>query len=628
MNAPVSQPLLRAWLAFNAACVASGWVLSAAGLLVPAAWAVVMGLFFVGSVAAWRGGLLPRPRWGRVRRRFTRPAAAVFALLFLASLVGGTVHEPNNIDALAYRTPRVLHWLAEHQWHWIHAPYQRLNTRACGFEWTTAPFLSLCRSDRPLFLLNLAAFALLPGLVFTTLRRLGLGGRAAATWMWLFPGAYCFALQAGSIGNDLHGAALALAALALALRARDTRSARDAAWSLLAAGLMTGAKSSNLPLLLPWIVAWWPGARLLFRRPVLLVAAGLLAAGTSLLPVCVLNQRFAGDWTGLKAEDAWIRPPGPVASALHNTGLMAVQNLLPPILPGARALNEAVERALPESWKASLDGFAENGRHSYAVREIPGEEHAGLGFGVSVLLLLQLGHGLRRGGLRRLAPTRWHAAVLLLPLVAFGPYFARSGITTAGRILAPYYGFVLPALLLAGRAESAVRTRWFRAAVPALGAVALVLVVLLPTRPLWPARTVLSRLAGNGGPAARAFTVYDVYARRADHFAPLKAWIPDHPGTLGLVTGNDAETPLWKPYGTRRVRHFLPGDDPGAARNAGMTCLVANREEFTARFGTDPATWAARNGATVAGSAPLKLLASQPAQEFVVLRWDPPSPAR
>ena len=367
MNAPAPATPIRFWLALNATCVACGWLLSAAGLLVPVAWAVVLGLFVAGAALAWGRGMFRTAPWAALRRRFGRPAAAAFAVLGIAALAGGLIHAPNNIDGLAYRTPRVLHWLAEHQWHWIHAPYQRLNTRACGFEWVTAPILSLANSDRPIFLLNLVDFALLPGLVFASLRRLGVGGRAAATWMWLFPGGYCFALQAGSIGNDLHGATLALAAFALALRARERRDAADAAWSLLAAGLMTGAKSSNLPLLLPWLVAWWPGSAPLRCRPLLLFGVGALSAATSLLPVCAINQRFAGDWTGLKAEDAWIRPPGPVACALHNVGLMAAQNLLPPILPGARALNGRVESMLPESWKASLDGFAENGRHSYAV---------------------------------------------------------------------------------------------------------------------------------------------------------------------------------------------------------------------------------------------------------------------
>ncbi len=626
MNAPAAPRLVRLWLAVNAACIVWGWGLSAAGLLGRQALTVGVILGLVAGGLWWRAQPVHGATLQGWRRRWRRPAAATFAGLFLAALIGGLLYAPNNIDALAYRTPRVLHWLAEHQWHWIHAPYQRLNTRACGFEWVTAPILCLAHSDRPIFLLNLVNFALFPGLTFTVLRRSGIGGRASATWMWVFPGAYCFALQAGSIGNDLHGAFLALAALAFALRARTTGFASDAGWSLLAAGLMTGAKSSNLPLLLPWLVVWWPGARPLWRRPLVLAAVTVSAGAVSLLPISVLNQRYAGDWTGLSAEDAWIRPPGPFASALHNAGLLTVQNLLPPVIPGARMLNAGVERLLPEAWKQSLDGFAENGRHAYAVRELPGEEHAGLGFGVSILLLLQLGHGLRRGGLRRMGSAGlWKIAVLLLPFVALGPYFARSGITTAGRILAPYYAWLLPALLLIGQAESAVRTRWFRTLLPGVSGLALLLVIVLPTRPLWPARTLLGHgAAPDGGALNRAFTVYDTYAHRSDPFAPLRVWFPDGPGPIGFVTSNDAETSLWKPYGTRRVRHVLPGDNLSALRQEGMFCIVVNRTDFETRFGMTLDAWTAREGGTIAGRLAVRLLASQPPQEFVVVRWPQP----
>jgi len=42
-----------------------------------------------------------------------------------------------------YRLPRVLHWLAADQWHWIHTTFPRVNTRACGIEWVSAPFIAL-----------------------------------------------------------------------------------------------------------------------------------------------------------------------------------------------------------------------------------------------------------------------------------------------------------------------------------------------------------------------------------------------------------------------------------------------------------------------------------------------------
>lgn len=622
----MSTPRLpRLWLAYHAAAVTVGWVLSGLGLLNTTAYAILLGVGLVAAVFWLSRQPSRRIRPAALIRRWRRWPALTFLLLVLAGIVGGWLYAPNNIDALAYRTPRVLHWLAEGRWHWIPAPYQRLNTRACGFEWATAPVLATLKSDRPLFLLNIATYCLLPGFVFSILRQLGVGGRAAVAWMWLFPTGYCFALQAGSIGNDLHGATLSAAALALALRARTTRDPISAAWSCIAIALMTGAKSSNIPLLLPWTFAIWPAVIPLLRRPLLATTTALLALATSLAPISLLNQIHTGDWTGLKAEDAWIRPPGPIICATHNFGLLATQNLFPPILPGAGAINATVERVLPESWKMRVDGFAENGRAAYAVRELPGEEHAGLGFGVTWLLLLTLLHGLRR-------PDSWSGpwfrdrarmALLLLPLVALAPYLARSGITTAGRILAPYYPWLLPSLLILGSASTAVRTRWFRVGSTAVLVLVLVLVVLLPTRPLWPARTLLGLLgtASKSRAIERASTVYEVYARRADVLAPLRQWIPSDAPLIGFVTVNDAETSLWKPYGHQRVRHLLVSDRMDDLRSRGMGCVVANVDDFTVRFRQPIDEWIKANGGRIAGRESIQMLAREPAREFVVIVW-------
>src|ERR1041384_6003349 len=92
-----------------------------------------------------------RPRVGNPVRRFRRIVPLTFLVLGALAFLGGALYPPTNYDALAYRTPRVLHWLAAQHWHWIHTELNRLNTRACGFEWITAPMLSLLRTDRLFF---------------------------------------------------------------------------------------------------------------------------------------------------------------------------------------------------------------------------------------------------------------------------------------------------------------------------------------------------------------------------------------------------------------------------------------------------------------------------------------------
>ena len=122
--------------------------------------------------------------------------------------------------------------------------------------------------------------------------------------MWLIPGGYAFALQAGSICNDAFAAVYALAAIDFALRAERSRRFKNLLLSLLALALTTGAKATNLPLGLPWLIAAFPILLYWVRRqPVKLLAAGIVAAFASYLPMAALNQFHCGDWTGVSLEE-------------------------------------------------------------------------------------------------------------------------------------------------------------------------------------------------------------------------------------------------------------------------------------------------------------------------------------
>ena len=71
--------------------------------------------------------------------------------------------------------------------------------------------------------------------------------------MWLLPTAYCFALQAGGIANDLPAAIFALAAFDYGLRWKKSRNYEFSALSITSAALMTAVKPTTLPLLLPYV---------------------------------------------------------------------------------------------------------------------------------------------------------------------------------------------------------------------------------------------------------------------------------------------------------------------------------------------------------------------------------------
>src|SRR6202453_1432817 len=197
------------WLGVYLNC--AGWFLSAIHQLNATGYAVALAIGVAG-LWAWKirdakypgseAKLFSPGTLYKWLRRFRKPFPLAFLVLSFMIFLGGAIYAPNNYDALAYRLPRVLHWLADDQWHWIHTIFPRVNNRACGMEWLSAPIMALSKSDRLLFLINLISFLFLPGLLFSLLTRLGVRRRVAWHWMWIFPTGYCFVLQAGSISNE------------------------------------------------------------------------------------------------------------------------------------------------------------------------------------------------------------------------------------------------------------------------------------------------------------------------------------------------------------------------------------------------------------------------------------------
>ena len=338
------------WVWFCAYLNCAGWTLSALHQLNATGYAVALLLGGVAFVAWWKqtcGWIFPQVSWRKLKHRFRRPFPLAFLILAMMAFLGGALYAPNNYDALAYRLPRILHWLAAGQWQWIHTDFNRLNTRGCGIEWVSAPFIALLKTDRPLFLINLVSFLLLPGLVFSLFTRLGVRRRTAWHWMWLAPTGYCFLLQAGSIGNDLFGAVFGMAAIDFALRARQEKKLADLWPAILAAGLMTAGKAFNILLLLPWILAVLPALRLLSLRPFASALVLVMAMCASLFSMAVLNWRYCGDWTGLAAEQPSINSGAPVLHFVVNAILLILHNFAPPIFPFSSAWSHLMDQFNP-----------------------------------------------------------------------------------------------------------------------------------------------------------------------------------------------------------------------------------------------------------------------------------------
>jgi hypothetical protein len=603
------------WIWFCAYLNCAGWTLSAFHQLNATGYALTLAL---GAVAmfAWRkktsSQSLSKISWRKYVRRFKQPFPLVFLILAAMAFLGGAIHAPNNYDALAYRVPRVLHWLAANQWQWIHTIFDRINNRSCGIEWVSAPFIAIFKTERFLFLINSVSFLFLPGLVFSVFTRLGVRRRVAWHWMWIAPTGYCFLLQAGSIGNDLFGAPFALAAVDFALRAKKTRSAQVFFTSILAAAMMTSTKTSSLPLLLPWAVAIFPSAGLFFRWPSRTVIVCAAAIFASALPTIFLNAKFSGDWSGAALEHVAVKNAVVLRSGA-NVVLATLQNFDPPVFPAAGRWNQFAENHLPPRLAEPLARLIEWPGCIFHLEEMQMEENAGLGFGVSLLLLASvIAAFFVRGQKFSGGESAWRKSMRWTPVIALLAVITQSNLTAIGRVLTPYYLLLLPVLLVAAGHAKIVRQRWWRASAFVVFLMAGALLVISPARPLFPAQALIAKTtsAPSSKLTARITEVYSVYSERNEAFAPVLAVLPPDLKILGLVTFDDPETSLWHPFGARRVKHVCPGDTATDLKSRGIEYILLREAAVGNYFHCSFTNWLLQMNAQVVQKIPLNLRAS------------------
>ena len=625
-------PFVKLWLWVSALASVVGWSLSAPGQLHRSGYAVFFAIFAaVVFICRKELGLVSgkkNSRGKKFRRRFRRPLPMCFAVLALLIFLGGVLYPPGNYTGLNYRMARVLQWLAHGQWCWIHTPNFRMNDRACGIEWLTAPLLLFTRSGRALFLINFLPYLLLPGLVFSVFTRLGVRARVAWQWMWLLPTGYNFLLQAGGIANDAFPAVYALAALDFGCRAWISRRPADLWHSILAAALMTGAKASNLPLLLPWAVLIFALLPILRRKLAVTSLVIFLVALVSFLPTAILNVHYLGDWSGLSIERAGMNMKNPVVGVWGNALLLLLNNFVPPLFPPAGWWNQNALSLLPHFLTAPMMANFEPGFQ--VLPELPTEDWAGFGFGLSLLLLISVPASLLMGRSTKqssepipLIPVKLCRWVLIAPWFALLAYGMKSGMVTPQRLIAPYYPLLLP-LLLAGTGQSQIIRRcWWRVLVGGVLVLALVVLVLSPDRPLWPAKTILSgALARHPDQrlAARALKVYTVYSERSDALAGVRGLLPSDITVVGFIgTEDDCDISLWRPFGERRVEHFFLTDPPEQIRQHVQYVVVGgfNLKEHN----TTLDAWLQSSGTELVATTNATLKITEGLQPWYVVRF-------
>jgi len=624
------QPCVQFWIWISAFATLAGWTLSAAGELNRPGYAIAGGVFMVFLFFVRKRLASPRANnfsfARRSLRRFRRPLPLGFAALATLIFISGIIYAPDNYTGLTYRVGRVLQWLSHGHWVWVHTTDFRMNDRACGMEWLMTPVLLFTHSTRALFLLNFLPFLLMPGLIFSIFTRLGVRPRVAWQWMWLLPTGYDFLLQAGSIANDTFPAVYALAAIDCALRAADSKKIPDAANSILAAALLTGAKASNLPLLLPWGILMFPLLPLLWKKIGVTIPVVLLAAVVSFLPTAILNLHYLGDWSGLSIEDTGMKMKNPFVGIWGNTFIFLLDNFTPPLFPFAEWWNHHAVSVLPHFISAPITANFE--KDSLALGELPTEDWTGIGLGLSLLIAVTIGSNLfcRRDSSSAPSLSAFRIFILAAPWLALLAYCAKSGMNTGSRLIAPYYALLLPLLLIGGATPKIIRTGWWRVLVYLNMFLALLVLVLTPDRPLWPAKTILSGLAArhpHSHSLARAFEVYSVYAKRPDPLADVRALLPPDVKTVGFLGAeDDCDFSFWLPLGSRRVEPFLLSDPPQRFRELGVQYAVVGKVNLDLRR-TTLDDWLKKTGAQLIATTNATQKVAEGSQPWYVVRFNP-----
>jgi len=615
----------KLWVLISAWLACTGWGLSLikrlnavgyVGSLILFAGAFTWLVWSCGTSEHW----IRRGIFVRLRGRFRKPIPLIYLVCLLAAILGGTLYAPTNYDALCYRVPRVLHWWASGGWHWIGGINDRMDFSATGFEWLMAPTLILFKTDRFLFLINVISYALLPGLIYSVLAGLGIRRRVAWYWMWLLPTAYCFALQAGSIGNDMFATVYFLASAAFALRAVRNSSWSDAAFSLLAAALMTGVKATNLPLLLPLVILMIPLKVILLGRPVSLAGILLICVSSSFIPTAISNSMYSGTWGGDKDNLHRIKISNPIAGVIGNSLQVTIGAIAPPIFPAAKLFNKKSEELLKHALLSDIK--RDFPRLELSLGEMAVEEGAGLGLGIKLLIIISLMAGFFIKGRWYIISSKNAFIFGLLTWVALAAFMAKLGSESAARLSSPYYvGIVIPLLTLRSQGLL-VAKRWWRLLAAACALSVLPALLLNPARPLIPAKTILATAKAcglNGAAIQRVEKVYGVYGNRNDQLEEVRLHLHFGSKVIGFAgTADESEYSLWKPLGGRNVIDLNPVDGKVPDLD-GVEVIVGSEWGINDRYHMKADELAARVDGKILWREKIVIMAGREPQEWYVI---------
>jgi len=267
----------------------------------------------------------------------------------------------------------------------------------------------------------------------------------------------------------------------------------------------------------------------------------------------------------------------------------------------------------------------------FQAQEMQVEETAGLGFGVTLLFFISVAAATakKRGGnfhLQLKSPEAlWRNGIRLAPWISLLALLSQSEVYPIGRILAPFYALLPPLFLTNPAHESLVKKCWWRAGALIVFAMAAGPLIVSPARPLFPALTMVEKFSAQHPQSkllARMKEVYSVYRQRNDAFAPAKEILPADLKILGLVTYDDPETSLWRPFGSRQIVHVCPGDTADDLKARGVEYILVSDDIFKKHFSSSLDNWLKKMNAQTVQKISLNLRAATGPAGWYLIKLD------
>jgi hypothetical protein len=116
--------------------------------------------------------------------------------------------------------------------------------------------------------------------------------------------------------------------------------------------------------------------------------------------------------------------------------------------------------------------------------------------------------------------------------------------------------------------------------------------------------------------------VYEVYAERPHAFDRVLADLPSGNRTIGYMANDFPETALWRPFGSRMVKHVTREDTTETLKQRGIEYILVNTQVLQS-FGSSFEAWLAQIHGNVISQPVLKLRATPLKSDWYLVRVPP-----